>query len=267
MLKITSRENQKIKNLIKIRQGKHKQLLFIEGVRLIEEVLRTDSEITELFISTKFRETDRERELLREIEIRSIETNQVSENLFDSISETNSSQGIIAVSKRPKTNKLLSGKVLQKLSTHFIYLHEINNPSNLGAILRTAEAAGVSGIIMSPKSADVFSPKSLRSAMGASFRLDIWENAGFEESIEWAKQNNLTTIAADINAKKSYTDINWQIPKLIIFGSEAHGLTEIQRTQIEELIYIPMENSVESLNLGVSCGIILFEAKRQINLA
>lgn len=267
MLKITSRENQKIKNLIKIRQGKNKQLLFIEGVRLIEEVVRTDTEITELFISTKFGETDRERELLREIETRLIEISQVSEKLFNSISETNNSQGIIAVSKRPKTNKLSLDKVLQNLSTHFIYLHEINNPSNLGAILRTAEAAGVSGIVISTKSADVFSPKSLRSAMGASFRLDIWENAEFEETIEWAKQNNLITIAADINAKKSYTDINWQIPKLIIFGSEAHGLTEIQRTQIEELIHIPMENSVESLNLGVSCGIILFEAKRQINLA
>jgi len=145
-----------------------------------------------------------------------------------------------------------------------LFLSEINNPSNLGAILRTAEAVGVNGVIISENSADAFSAKSARSAMGANFRLTVRENANLKDVLLWAKKKNLVTTAADINTKNAYTQIDWKIPRLLIFGSEAHGLSVEDLKMIEEAIYVPMENGVESLNLAVSCGIILFEAKRQI---
>jgi TrmH family RNA methyltransferase len=154
------------------------------------------------------------------------------------------------------------------LQTNFpvIFLFEINNPSNLGAIFRTAEAAGAAGVIISAKSAAAFSPKAMRAALGANLRLPIWENARFEQVLIWASETKAITTAADINAVKKYTEIDWNQPRLLIFGSEAHGLSENARTSIEELIYIPMQNDVESLNLAVSCGIILFEAHRQRHL-
>jgi TrmH family RNA methyltransferase len=144
-----------------------------------------------------------------------------------------------------------------------VLLHEINNPANLGAILRTAEAAGVAGIIISQNSADVFSPKSVRASMGACLRLNLWTNAGFEEVLSWSRENNLISTAADINARESYTEIDLSKPRLLIFGSEARGLSAEDFGEIDEQLVIPMENGVESLNLAVSCAVVLFEAKRQ----
>jgi len=99
--------------------------------------------------------------------------------------------------------------------------------------------------------------------MGAGLRLNVWSNADFDEILVWAREKNLVSTAADINAEKSYTEIDWQKPRLLVFGSEANGLSAEDFQKIEESLIIPMENGVESLNLAVSCGIILFEAKRQ----
>ena len=99
--------------------------------------------------------------------------------------------------------------------------------------------------------------------MGSSFRLAIWENADFGEVLTWAREKDLTTIAADISATKSHRAINWDTPTLVVFGSESHGLSKSDLAQIDEVIRIPMENGVESLNLAVAAGIILFEARRK----
>jgi RNA methyltransferase, TrmH family len=129
--------------------------------------------------------------------------------------------------------------------------------------LRTAEAAGAAGLVISQKSADVFSPKALRSAMGASFRMPVCENATFEEVIALANEQKMVVVAADISGSISYTMLDWSKPSMIVFGSEAHGLSGDELRLVNTKISIPMENHVESLNLAVSAGIILFEAKRQ----
>ena len=99
--------------------------------------------------------------------------------------------------------------------------------------------------------------------MGAVFRLPVWENVAFEEMTKWAKANDLSTVASDISASVRYTEIDWTKPRLMIVGSEAHGLNVSELAGVDEKIVIQMENGVESLNLAVATGIILFEAKRQ----
>lgn len=256
--KIKSRDNQRLKNARKIRDGKAFEKIFIEGLRLCEEAARSEIEIIECFIDEKFGYNDRESKLIKIIEGKCSFINEVETNLFQSIADTQNSQGIILIGKKPQH----SFKDSTAEKNQYLFLFEINNPSNLGAILRTAEASGVSGVILSKNSTDAFSPKALRASMGAGFRLPIWEQADFYEVLKWAKEQILITTAADINADRKYYEIDWNKRRLIIFGSEAEGLSEEQRKSIDELIYIPMENSVESLNLAVSCGIILFEAKK-----
>lgn len=256
MLKITSRDNNKLKSVRKIRDGKVEDFIFIEGVRLVEEALKSNLKLSEVFISESFSANEY---FLKRLE--SLQIFTIPDKIFDSIADTKSSQGIVLIAKKPNNNKFLLDADNQK--SLVILLHEINNPSNLGAILRTAEAFGVAGIITTRNSANVFSSKSLRGSMGASFRLPVWENADFDEVLDWAKLNKLKTISADINAEKSLTEINWNEKYLLVFGSEAHGLTVLEREKIDESVYIPMENNVESLNLAVACGIILFEAKRK----
>lgn len=268
MLKITSRDNQRLKHARKVFDGKVKEAIFVEGARLAEEVLRSDLRIFDVFNTESFRQTERGKSFLEKIQSKNINCAEVSEKIFNSLSDTKNSQGVIVIAGKPETGKKILETKLEKEKKQFpilVLLHEINNPANLGAILRTAEAADVSCVITTKTSANVFSPKTLRGAMGAVFRLPIWTDAEFFEVIEWAKEKNFTTVCADVNAEKSYLEINWKKPRLLIFGSEAHGLSDEERAVIDESLVIPMENSVESLNLAVSCGIILFEARRQNN--
>jgi TrmH family RNA methyltransferase len=268
MLKITSRDNQRLKFAGKVCDGRVKDAIFLEGLRLAEEVLRADLAISDVLFTENFRQTERGQIFLQKIESRIVNLAEVSEKIFNSLSDTKQPQGIIVIAAKPVTGKSVVENNLQAKNHRFplvVLLHQINNPSNLGAILRTAEAVRIAGVILTENSADVFSPKSLRGAMGASLRLPIWTNADFFEVVRWAKENGLMPVCAEVSAEKSYLEIDWKMPRLLVFGSEAHGLSAKERKEVGESLVIPMENNVESLNLAVSCGVILFEANRQIN--
>lgn len=264
MQKITSRDNQKLKFARKVRDGRESDFIFVEGVRLAEEFLKSDLKIQECFFSDEFFGNERNENLFKQISLKTENLFEIPERIFESLSDTNNSQGLILIGEKPLTGKEkinLKNSAFQKFP-FAVLLHEINNPNNLGAILRTCEAVGVSNVILTKNSADVFSTKAIRSAMGATFRLNFWNDAKLETVLDWARENNLATICADINAKKNLWEIEWKTPRLIIFGSEAHGLSESERNQIDESLTIPMENKTESLNLAVSCAVVFYEVKR-----
>lgn len=264
MLKISSRDNQRIKQARKVRDSLIKNRIFVEGARLADEALRSNVKILEVFFTEVFSLTERGQKFLQTIE--NFNPTQVSEKIFNSLSDTKNSQGIVLICEKPATNKekfKADLEVETQKTPLVVLLHRINNPANQGAILRTCEAVDASGVILTKNSADVFSAKALRGAMGASLRLPIWSDADFFEAVNWAKEKKLISVCADVNAKKNYLEIDWKKSRLLVFGSEAHGLTTEERSAVEESLIIPMENQVESLNLAVSCGVILYEAKRQ----
>ncbi len=242
-----------------------KDAIFVEGVRLAEEVLRSSLEISDVFFTESFAQTEHGKSFLQQAE--NFNLAEVSEKIFGSLSDTKNSQGVILICEKPAADKsFIEAKLSENNEFQLVVLlHKTNNPTNLGAILRTCEAANVAGVILTKNSVDAFSPKALRGAMGASFRLPVWTDADFFEVLDWAEEKNLVSICADVNAEKSYLDIDWRKPHLLIFGSEAHGLSAEERKRVVESLIIPMENGVESLNLAVSTGVILFEAKRQLN--
>lgn len=260
MEKITSRDNRRLVNARKVRDGKASGRMFVEGRRLVEEALRSGLVIDEAFVAEGFGDL----EMVEAVREMAGSMAEVSASVFDSVADTKQPQGIILIAKRPE-NKIaaLESKLTSGGLPIVIFLSEINNPANLGAIMRTAEAAGVAGVIVSANSADAFSPKATRAAMGSNFRLPIIENADFDEVLQWAAGRELITTAADISAECSYLEVDWKTPRLLVFGSEAHGLGRNEMAAMDETVGIPMENGVESLNLAVSAGIILFEAKRQ----
>jgi TrmH family RNA methyltransferase len=265
MLKITSRDNQKLKFARQVRDGRERDFVFVEGARLAEEVLKAHLSIKEVFFTEAFAETERGRSFLNAIETKSENVTEVADKVFDSIADTKTSQGIIVICEKPETGEtVVSANLLKRNLRHplVVLLHEINNPNNLGAILRTAEAVDVSGVILTRNSADVFSAKAVRGAMGASLRIPLWTNADFAKVLEWSREKNLKSICADVNAEKSYTEIDWNTARLLVFGSEAHGLSEFERDAVDESLLIPMANGVESLNVSVACGIVLYEARR-----
>lgn len=262
---ITSRENPRLKEVRRIREGKQPEFLFVEGVRLCEEALSSSAEIVDCYYTEELASNDRGAKLLQAVEVRGVNLFQLGAKAFDSIADTKSPQGVALICRRPLRSL---GSVIESIRRPtsiplVIFLDQINNPSNFGAIARTAEAAGVAGLMTSMGSTDIFSPKALRASMGSVLRLNVVENIAITEALSWAESNGLMTCAADGKARQSYTGIDWTRPRLVIFGSEAHGIDETYTTLIEERIRIPMKNNVESLNVAVSSGILLFEAVRQ----
>lgn len=265
--KITSRDNKRVKLARRVRDGKSPDLIFVEGVRLAEEALRSRLPVLECFVTRKFEKTERGSVLRAAVAADGVSICELPTDIFNSIADTEQPQGIILICERPGTSR-------SDLEARFrldpaeppvvLLLHQTNNPSNLGAIFRTAEAAGVAAIIVSVNSSDVFSPKALRGAMGSSLRLPVWTGAGYQEALNWASNRRMVTTAADICGGIKYTDINWSVPRLLVFGSEASGLDQPHLERVDEKIFIPMANDVESLNLAVSCGVILFEARRAV---
>ncbi len=181
-MKITSRDNSLLRRARSVRDGKVDDLIFIEGLRLCEEALRSDLKIEALIYSDQIARKDRAATLIAEIETGADKTAVVSENLLESISYTKTPQGIILLASRP----VISQEEFQEKQSStplMVILHGINNPVNVGAILRTAEAAGVTGAIVTPNTADPFSPKSLRGAMGSAFRLPVRTGASYADAI------------------------------------------------------------------------------------
>ena len=188
----------------------------------------------------------------------------MADNVFRSITETREPQGIVLTARRPVTGQqLLTTALIRARVPIVLFLYRVSNPSNLGAIVRTAEAAGAAGIITSAGSADVFGAKAVRAAMGSSFRVSIWELAEIETVFGWSINAGLTATAADISAALSHSEVDWTIPRLLILGSEAHGLSGDLLDRVSETVKIEIENDTESLNLAVSAGVLLFEARRQ----
>ncbi|MGB9180054.1 MAG: RNA methyltransferase, partial [Pyrinomonadaceae bacterium] len=144
-----------------------------------------------------------------------------------------------------------------------VILHRVNNPANAGAIVRTAEAAGASALIATEGAVDLFSPKALRGAMGSTFRLPVWEGASLQEALAWCAEQKILTVSTDARAKVNHTEIDWTLPRAIILGTEGAGLSKSEVAVTDDSIKIPMRAPVESLNVAVACGIILYEATRQ----
>ena len=259
IVKVTSRDNVSLKDARRVRDGKARDKMFIEGARLVAEAIRSRVAIEQAFVSADDDSTFLE--LMTDAGARTIY--EVSRQAFESIADTVTSQGVVIIAERPAASP---EAIIERIPTAtvplIVFLHRVNNPSNLGAVVRTAEAAGAAGVIVSSESADAFSPKAIRASMGSAFRLPIWQGVSFDEALEWAAAHRLRTTAADAEGDSSHYDIDWYQPRMLVFGSEAHGLSDDERDKVEEIIEIPMEREVESLNLAVAAGVILFEARR-----
>ena len=260
---ITSRDNALVKRARAVRDGRIGELIFVEGVRLCEEAINSSLAIQDVICDEKIASDERGARLLNAFQEAGVSITFVSEFVFASISDTKTPQGIVALALRPDTasaSALFEKAVEAPL---LVIMHRINNPSNAGAILRTAEAAGASGAILTEGTTDIFSPRALRGAMGSSFRLPLWANASFQEVIAWCKQQGISTICADLRSTRTYTEIDWTRPSALIVGAESAGLATEEIALADETLRIPMCPPVESLNVAVATAIVLYEAARQ----
>jgi RNA methyltransferase, TrmH family len=259
---ITSRDNSLLRHARAVRDGKVDNSIFVEGLRLCEEAFRSELKIEAVIYSEEITRKERAASLIDQLGAACEKAESVSEKLLETISYTKTPQGIVVLASRPASDKA-TFEEKQPASPFIVILHGINNPVNVGAILRTAEAAGVTGSIATANTADAFAAKALRGAMGSAFRLPIWVGANFDDLIPWCSTLGIRTFSAAVGASKSYTEVDWSGSCALIVGPESTGLSPAEIAAADEAISIPMQESVESLNVAVATGIILYEANRQ----
>jgi RNA methyltransferase, TrmH family len=263
---ITSRDNSLLRQARSVRDGKIDDLIFVEGLRLCEEAQRSNLEIEAVIVSEELMRKDRAAQPIAELSRVSKRTASVSEKLLESISYTKTPQGIVVLAARPDSSEArLAGSLSE--NPLLVVLHQINNPVNVGAILRTAEAAGATGLIATRNTSDPFSPKSLRGAMGSAFRLPIWTGPTYEEAIEWCRERSIETACSDGEADTDYTDLDWTKGIALLLGPESTGFTAEELMYADRTVKITMRGKTESLNVSVAAGILLFEAARQRAIA
>ena len=258
---ITSRDNSLLRQARAVRDGKDDTLIFVEGLRLCAEALRSGLDIHAVIYSNEIAQKEKAAALLFELGSVCERLGEVSESLLATVSYTKTPQGLIVLAGRPVSGK---ERLVTENGPHLLVIMDgINNPVNVGAIIRSAEAAGATGVIATGSSSDPFSPKALRGAMGSAFRLPIWDRASYQEALAWCAEKQIESICTDVKATKLHTEIDWKGPCALVLGSESTGLAAEQVEMANAAVRIPMHGSVESLNVGIAAAVILYEAARQ----
>ena len=258
---ITSRKNTHARLARDVRDGREKGLVFVEGVRLCEEAVGAGVEFESALFTPSLVKDERAARLVASLRDVCPRVLAVEEGVLESVSDTKTPQGVVAVVKRPRAG----ADVIERAggTPLVVIMHAVNNPSNAGAMLRVAEAAGASAVITTRGSTDLLSPKSLRGSMGSAFRLPLWTGATFEEALGWCRAHGIKTVSTDAEADSTHTEVDWTVPRAVIVGPEAGGLTKAEAREADECVRVPMRAPVESLNVAVALGVILYEAARQ----
>jgi len=222
----------------------------VEGVRLVEEAFAANWSFRFVLYSDELNE--RGRELIRKLEDKKIDVEKVESRLLQSLSETESSQGLIAI--------LRDSRIPIPESPNFILISDsIRDPGNLGTLLRTADAAGVQAVLIPPETTDAFAPKVVRAGMGAHFRLPV-------HAMSWDeihhRTKDLQVYIADMDGQSCW-ETDFKSPLALIIGGEVEGASGQARKLANAFVKIPMTSKTESLNAAVAGSVLMFEVMRQ----
>ena len=259
MKQITSIQNPYIKSLMQLQEKakarKQSGTFLIEGQREIELAIKGNYEIEtilfcpELFIQSKN----------RNIEISKYQKIEISRDVYQKLAYRDTTEGILAIAK----TKNLSLSDLQLPENPLILvLESIEKPGNIGAMLRTADAANIDAVILANPKTDLYNPNIVRSSVGCLFTNQI-ATGTTEEVIAFLKAKNINFYSATLQNSNEYHKVDYSTPTALVVGTEATGLTQLWRDESTQNIIIPMQGAIDSMNVSVAAAILLFEAKRQ----
>lgn len=254
---ITAASNSRIKRLVQLNQKakarREEDVFVVEGAKMfLEAPLK---KLREVYVSETFLEKCSCRERLEETGYE-----VVSDQIFGKISDTCTPQGILCVVEQFHYNMK---ELLQKENPVFLLLENIQDPGNLGTMLRTGEGAGISGVIMSRDTVDLYNPKVIRSTMGSIYRMPFLYAEDFAETIREVQRAGVSVYAAHLKGEASYVRQDYKKGTAFLIGNEGNGLKEETADLADIYIRIPMEGRVESLNAAVAASVLMYEAHRQ----
>ena len=252
---ITTTQNKQIKQIIKLkksaRERRKQELFLVEGIRMFTEI--PEEYLYKVYASEDFYNEHR-------VIFEHMDVELVSPQVMKEISDTMTPQGVLALVKMMKYSL---EDLLEQEKPLFLVLENLQDPGNLGTILRTAEGAGVTGILMDRECVDIYNPKTIRSTMGSIYRMPfliVDDAVGFVKGL---KARKICTYAAHLHGVHSYREEDYTKGTAFLIGNEGNGLTDAMAEAAECLIRIPMEGKVESLNAAIASAVLMYEAHGQ----
>ena len=240
---ITSKANSVVKNAKKLHQKKYRKSAYlIEGWHLFEEAVQAGVTIEKIFALGSYRD-----------QLAAFpQTVWVSEEILRDLADTQTPQGIVAVLLKEEVGlpDFSQGK--------FLFLEDVQDPGNVGTMIRTADAAGFTGVIVSDKSADIYSLKTLRSMQGSHFHLPIYRMP-VATFVEGAKKSDLPILATTLSREsKDYRELSPLEDFVLVMGNEGQGISSVMAESADQLVHIGMKGRAESLNVAIAAGILMF---------
>ena len=249
---ISSTDNKKIKKLLSVKNDsefrKNEKLCFLEGEKLIFDTPK--NLISEIYIKNGYKN-----ENLNKYD--NIKIYILDDKIFNKIKSTENSQGIIAIAN---FNNIIK---IDKIGSDVLCLESVRDPGNIGTIIRTAEASGFRYIILSKDCCDITSPKVIRSSMSSFFRINFFISDNLINDLLILKNNDFKIITTAIGDYKKYYEIDYNQKSIYIFGNEARGVSDEIKKISDDLITIPMDGEIDSLNVAISISVICFNIKKE----
>lgn len=260
---IQSRQNPRIKALSRLqdRSGRRKFGKFaIEGLRELSRAMQAGVHVEEIYFCPEFFKSDEHQKFIEQTRGK-VDLCRLSESAFEKISNREGCDGIMGISDQWKTS-LREIELPRGKPALILVADAIEKPGNLGAILRTADAAGASAVLLSNSVTDIFNPSVIRASQGAVFSLKVVE-AKVDEIFDWLKSNSITSYAAALGASEYVWDCDFKKSSAIVMGCEKDGLPEDILKRCDRIVKLPMLGQADSLNVNVAATLIMFEFVRQ----
>jgi TrmH family RNA methyltransferase len=255
---ITSAQNPKIKNILsleKASQRRTQQSFVIEGIKELTLAMEGDYKLHSVFFCPE----------IVDIEvIQSIVTNDqllipVQQHVFSKIAYRESTGGVIAVAAQ-KQHGL--DRLNVSINPLLLVMESVEKPGNLGAVLRTADAAGIDAVIICDPKVDFYNANVIRSSVGCIFTNQI-ASASSDETVNWLRRNGISILCTNLEASKPYHEVDYSKPSAIVMGTESTGLSDRWISEATENIIIPMQGKIDSMNVSTAAAVVIFEAARQ----
>ncbi len=245
---IRSKENDTVKEIRKLKDKKYRKDKFlVEGIKMLKEAFEENAKI-ELIVLREGTKLD--------IDIKNVKSIEVSEVIFNTLTDVVSPQGVLAVISKKKE------QIEYKESDYIIALDGIQDPGNLGTIIRTADSAGIKQVLVSKNTVDCYSPKVVRSTMGAIYRINVIEEEDLAKKLEGLKKDGFEIVTTALDTEQSIYDISYN-KKIVVIGNEANGVSKEVQNISDCKVKIPMIGKTESLNASVAAGIMIYEYVRE----
>lgn len=246
---ITSKDNEIIKNIKKLKEKKYRlDSYIVEGIKMVKEAISENQEIALIAIREDFK---------IDFDTKKIKIVTISNKIFNDISDVKTPQGILAVIKKNQNNQIETNQ------EYILALDSLQDPGNMGTIIRTADSANINQIIINKTTVDPYSPKVIRSTMGAIYRTNIIEVEDLKATLKEMKLKGFQIITTDLKATQSIYDINYNNKTVVVIGNEANGVSQEILQTADKKVIIPMLGKTESLNASIAASIMIYEYVRQ----